>query len=480
MEGGKMEIFEFGSVQQSNDAPPQSRRAPQERSAQNRRNAAPRRRNSSPQNRRTAQVRQGSSHNAQKRQPQRTQAAVRNKPQSANGETAVKKNRLGLSKAERPDMKSFVNFSIPQKFDFSFFIIIIILLAFGLVMLFSASYVAAKTQEDDSLYFIKRQLIFTLIGFAAMIALSFIDYHLYMHKFILTIAVGGSILLMLLVMVMGVTVGGAERWIEIFGIQFQPSEILKVVTIMVIAEFMHRNYDKRGDFWHGFVPVCIRFGAACLLVIMQPHLSCTVIILFTSICMLMIGGTSWRFMALIGVALLVGGFLIVKVFPEIGFDYVTTRLLSWENPEADILDKTHQTYQSLVTIGSGGMFGLGLGNSRQKYGYLPVTQNDFIFSVICEELGFVGAMAVILLFIMFLFRGFYIASAAPDKFGMLLCAGIVIQISIQALLNIAVVSNAVPNTGISLPFISYGGTALIVQLAEMGIVLNISRKAAMD
>ncbi len=465
-----MEIFEFGSVQQNNERPA-ARRVSE---VQN----APRRRNASAQSGKKPQSRRNP-------QPQKKvqRATVRRAPQSsAQADTAVVKrhSRLGLSKEDRPDMKSFVNFSIPQKFDFSFFIIIIILLAFGLVMLFSASYVTAKATEDDSLFYIKKQLIFTLIGFAAMIALSFIDYHLYMNKFILTVAVGGSILLMLLVKVMGVTVGGAERWIEIFGIQFQPSEILKIVTIMVIAEFMHKNYDKRGDFWHGFVPVCIRFGLACVLVIFQPHLSCTIIILFTSICMLMIGGSSWRFMALIAVALLLGGFLVVKVFPAIGYDYVTTRLLSWENPEADILNKTHQTYQSLVTIGSGGMFGLGLGNSRQKYGYLPVTQNDFIFSVICEELGFVGAMAVILLFILFLFRGFYIASAAPDKFGTLLCAGIVIQITIQALLNIAVVSNAVPNTGISLPFISYGGTALIVQLAEMGIVLNISRKAAMD
>ena len=474
-----MEIFDLGSIAQNNDRASADRNSQPQRRQQN----APQRRNAQPQRRNAQTAQHRNAQTAPRRKPQqsrpvqRPQAKVRSNSDAAE---TKKRSRLGLSKEDRPDMKSFVNFAIPQKFDFSFFIIIVILLAFGLVMLFSASYVTAKATEDDSLFYIKKQLIFTLIGFAAMIVLSYIDYHLYMNKFILTIAIGGSIVLMLLVMVMGVTVGGAERWIEIFGIQFQPSELLKVVTIMVIAEYMHRNYDKRGDFWHGFVPVCIRFGIACLLVIMQPHLSCTVIILFTSICMLMIGGTSWRFMALIAVALLFGGFMIVKVFPEIGFDYVTTRLLSWENPEADILDKTHQTYQSLVTIGSGGMFGLGLGNSRQKYGYLPVTQNDFIFAVICEELGFVGAMAVILLFIVFLVRGFYIASAAPDKFGTLLCAGIIIQITIQALLNIAVVTNAVPNTGISLPFISYGGTALVVQLAEMGIVLNISRKAAME
>ena len=453
-----MEIFEFGGSQpQNNNRQPQNvRQRPQQRQAQGG-NVRPR---------------QAQNRNAQQRQGQ-VRAIQQNR--STQAQTVKKSN-----KAMRPDMKSFVNFHIPQKFDFTFFMIIVILLAFGLVMLFSASYATAKETYDDSFYFINRQLIFTVIGFAAMIVLSFIDYHLYAHKFILTVAIITGISLMLLVKVMGVTVGGAERWIEIFGIQFQPSEILKIVTIMVIAEYMQRNYEIRGDFWKGFFPLIVRIGISCLLVITQPHLSCTVIILFTSICMLTIGGTKWRHLALIAAGIAVGMFLIVKIFPALGFDYVSARLLSFENPEADIHDKTYQTFQSLVTIGSGGMFGLGLGNSRQKYGYLPVTQNDFIFSVICEELGFVGAVAVILLFVVFLLRGLYIASSAPDKFGMLLCAGIVIHITIQALLNIAVVTNAIPNTGISLPFVSYGGTALIMQLAEMGIVLNISRKAAMD
>jgi len=379
-----------------------------------------------------------------------------------------------------PKLKSFVNFAIPQKFDFSFFMIVMILLAFGLVMLFSASYAAAKESYGDSFYYINRQLLFAVIGFAAMIVLSFIDYHIYAQKVILKMATIIAVGLMFLVKVMGNTVGGAERWLTIGEITFQPSEILKIVTIMIIAEYMQRNYDKRNDFVKGFFPIIFQIGLICLLVIFQPHLSCTIIILVTSIAMLAIGGARGAFIGVIILAIGLLMVLVINVFPSFGFDYVTARLLSWENPEADPQGDTYQTYQSLVTIGSGGMFGLGLGNSRQKYGYLPVTQNDFIFSVICEELGFVGAAAVIVLFMLFLFRGFYIASAAPDKFGMLLCAGIVIQLTVQALLNIAVVSNAIPNTGVSLPFISYGGTALMTQLAEMGIVLNISRKAAMD
>ncbi len=393
----------------------------------------------------------------------------------------VRQNGKAVKKpSAAPEVKKFLNFSIPQKFDFTFFMIVVILLAFGLVMLFSASYATGKSTYGDSFYFINRQLIFAAIGFAAMIFLSYFDYHIYANRFILWIATVVSVGLMLLVKIIGVTLGGAERWIEIFGIQFQPSEILKIVTIMIIAEYMQRNYDKLGSFKDGFWPILLRIGIACLLVITQPHLSCTVIILITSIAMLIIGGARWSHLALVAILLLLGVLLVMVVFPAMGYDYVSARLLSWQNPEADIQGDTYQTYQSLVTIGSGGMFGLGLGNSRQKYGFLPVTQNDFIFSVICEELGFVGAMALILLFIVFLLRGFYIASAAPDKFGMLLCSGIVIHITTQALLNIAVVSNAIPNTGISLPFISYGGTALIMQLAEMGIVLNISRKAAMD
>lgn len=427
----------------------------------------------------------------QQRQADRQRASVQSRPVSR--QAAAGQNRNAPRKAnnavrkpvspgnmQRPKLGTFVEWLNPQKFDFTMFLIVIILLAFGLIMLFSASYAAANSVYGDSFYYINRQLVFAGLGFAAMILVSFIDYRLYCQKFIVFLAIVISTFLMLLVFVMGKTVGGAQRWLEVAGNAFQPSEILKLATIIVIADFMQRNYDKRNDFVKGFVPLVIRIAIACLLVLIQPHLSCTVIIFVTSFCMLAIGGTNMRHLALIGIAVVLGLFAIIKIFPMLGFDYVTDRLLSFRNPEADIQDATYQTYQSLVTIGSGGVFGLGLGNSRQKYGYLPVTQNDFIFSVICEELGFVGAIVVILLFVILLFRGFYIASAAPDKFGMLLCSGIVIHLTVQAFMNIAVVTNAMPNTGVSLPFISYGGTALIMQMAEMGIVLNISRKAAMD
>ncbi len=427
---------------------------------------------------------QGGSPQRMNSQGQRTGAPARQtsapRRQQNNSAPVRQAKPVKASDMQRPKLGSFVELLNPQRFDFTMFLIVIILLAFGLVMLFSASYASAKDMYGDSFYYINRQLVFAIAGFAAMIFVSFIDYRLYCQKFIVFLAVVVSVSLMVLVFVMGKTVGGAQRWLEVAGNTFQPSEILKLATIIVIADYMQRNYDKRDDFKGSFLPLAVRIVISCGLVLIQPHLSCTVIIFVTSYCMLAIGGTNFKHLALIAVAVALGLFAIIKIFPMLGFDYVTDRLLSWQDPEADIQNATYQTYQSLVTIGSGGMFGLGLGNSRQKYGYLPVTQNDFIFSVICEELGFVGAIVVILLFIVFLFRGFYIASAAPDKFGMLLCSGIVIHLTVQAFLNIAVVTNAMPNTGVSLPFISYGGTALLMQMAEMGIVLNISRKAAMD
>lgn len=227
------------------------------------------------------------------------------------------------------------------------------------------------------------------------------------------------------------------------------------------------------------MPFLVCLLVSCGLTLMQPHLSGTIIIFLIGIVMMFVGNCRVRhilLMCLAFIALAVVGLMALKTF--FGYDYFGDRILSWRDPEADITNKTFQTYQSLVTIGSGGLFGLGLGNSRQKYSYLPASHNDFIFSVICEELGFVGAMLVILLFIIFVFRGFYIASKARDRFGMMLAVGITSQIGIQALMNIAVVTNSMPNTGISLPFFSYGGTALMMQLAEIGVVLNISRKAA--
>ena len=433
-------------------------------------------------NRRTANVQQrslGSVRPMQMYNGSDAENSTRRLPQNAPAQKPrAKAADAKKAAAAKNKKKGIIDFSIPQKFDFSFFLIVLLLLAFGLVMLYSATYASAKVTYGDSNHFISRQAIFAAVGFAAMIILSFIDYHIFFTKVVMKTAIVVSAGLMILVRIMGSTVNGAERWIAIGEITIQPSEILKFVTILVIAEYMQRNYDKMKSFTKGFLPILIRIGIACILVIMQPHLSATLIILVISLSMLFIGGAKGTHVALVLAAIGVGAILIFTVFPMMGFDYVSDRLLSFRDPEADIQHATYQTYQSLIALGSGGMFGQGLGNSHQKYSYLPFAENDFIFSVIVEELGFVGAVVVILLFLILIIRGFYIAASAPDKEGMLLCAGIVIQIGFQAFLNIAVASNAFFNTGVSLPFLSYGGTALMMQLGEMGVVLNISRKAS--
>lgn len=366
------------------------------------------------------------------------------------------------------------------KFDYPFFTIVIVLLAFGVVMMFSASYATAFRRFGDSYHYISRQLGFIGIGLIAMLVLSVTDYHIMMNKFIIRIGVAVSAGLMLIVRFTGTSDGGAERWIDFGGFTIQPSEILKFTVIVVFAYWCHTKYDKLGDLKEGFIPILIILLASCGLTLIQPHLSGTIIIFTIGIIMMFVGNCKVKHILLMILAFIMLAVMGLGLLNAMGHDYFSARFLGWQDPEADIRGATFQTYQSLVTIGSGGIFGLGLGNSRQKYAYLPESHNDFIFSIICEELGFVGAILVITLFILFVFRGFYIAVRARDKFGMLLAVGITSHLGVQALLNIGVVTNSLPNTGISLPFFSYGGSALIMQLAEIGVVLNISRKAAIE
>jgi len=366
------------------------------------------------------------------------------------------------------------------KFDIPFFTITAVLLAFGIVMMFSASYAFALREYGDSYHFFKKQLTWIAIGLVAMLVLSVIDYHILLNKKVVTIGVGISVALMLAVKLAGTTQGGAERWLTVFGITFQPSEILKFAIIILLAYITHKNASVIRNFFKGFVPFALCLGAACVLMVLQPHLSGTIIIFTIGIAMMVVSDCKISHIALLLVCLAVMAVIGITYLKAQGYTYFDDRILSWQNPEADTKDKTFQTYQSLIAIGSGGVFGQGLGNSRQKFYYLPATQNDFIFPIICEELGFVGAALVILLFVIFVIRGYYISSRARDRFGMMVGVGITTQIGVQALLNIAVATNSVPNTGISLPFFSYGGTALTMQLAQIGILLNISRKAAIE
>ena len=365
-------------------------------------------------------------------------------------------------------------------FDYPLFTIVIVLLAFGIIMMFSASYPTAFSETGDSMYYLKRQAVFAIGGLIIMLLLSGIDYHMFQTK-PMVYGIGFiSIGLMLAVKLIGTTQGGAERWLQIGELTFQPSEILKLAVIIFFAYFAEKRFEKLREFKKGFLPLAFILAASCGLLMMQPHLSGTIIVFAIGFAMMFVAGVNLKhlFLMLGGLVLLL--VIAISVLNAMGIDYFSVRILSFTDPEADIDNKTFQTYQSLVTIGSGGLFGLGFGNSRQKYSYMPMSRNDFIFSIICEELGFVGAVLVILLFVIFVWRGFYICAKARDKFGMMLAFGITFQIGLQALLNIAVVTNSIPNTGISLPFFSYGGTALVMQLAEMGILLSVSRKAELE
>lgn len=368
--------------------------------------------------------------------------------------------------------------------DLSFFLIVMTLLVIGIIMMFSASYAWALNEsggESGTGYAVK-QTFMAAIGLVALAFFSFFDYH---HFSSPKIAIGLYVLcFVMLIMVftpVGITHNGATRWLKV-GIEFQPSELMKFAIIILFSYLIVQNYSRMQKFSMGIVPFAILLGVVVVILMKQPHLSCTLLICCVAVSLMFVGGVRWKHMLILvavgaaAIALIV----YMKSQGEDGFTYFSKRFQSWLDPFSDATDATWQTCQSLIAIGSGGPFGLGLGESRQKFMYLPETQNDFVFAIVCEELGFVGAVTIILLFALLVIRGFFIASKARDKFGMFLTIGITVQIGIQAFLNIAVVSNLIPNTGISLPFFSYGGTALIMQLAEMGVILNVSRQATME
>ncbi len=362
------------------------------------------------------------------------------------------------------------------KADVFFVSILLALLCIGLVMLFSASFVYANNKFGDSYKFIKQQAIYAVFGLIGMYLVSKIDYHI-LKKIAWPLYFGilGVLVLLLLLPPM---ISGVEykRWIVLGPINFQPSEIAKFSIILLFAYLMEKYEKKMEKFLFGFVFFLGLLGVTCVLVVLEPHLSATVLIFLIGVAMMFVGGIKKRYLFIsAGVGGAVG--LIAILTGIVG--YGSDRIKYWLDPWADSMGLGFQTIQSLLAIGSGGFLGRGLGQSRQKYLWVPEPHNDFIFSIVCEELGFVGAMLIILLFCMLVWRGFSIAAKAKDKFGSLLAVGLTFQVGIQALLNILVVTNTIPNTGISLPFFSYGGTSLIILLLEMGIVLSVSRSARM-
>ena len=353
---------------------------------------------------------------------------------------------------------------------------ILILLAYGLVMVFSASYADAAIRQGDSYYFIKKQCMWVFLGLLAMaIATRPRPEH---YKMLAVPAYFVACALLVAVLVFGSSGGGAQRWIAITpSIRFQPSEIAKFALILALAwyysKFHNEAFDrkniKRANIYGTIVPIGI-IGLVCVLVLFEKHLSGIIIIGSIGLMVMFVSGIRLR---LLSVMCLLGG-AGVTAFALL-VDYTRRRIDIWFHPELYPQDGGWQTLQGLRAIGSGGFFGLGLGNSRQKFSYVSQPQNDFIYTIICEELGFIGAISVLVLFGLLVWRGFVIAMRAPDRFSQLVAIGITGKVALQVLLNIAVVTNTLPNTGISLPFISYGGSAMLVQLVEMGALLSISR-----
>ncbi|MBQ4562141.1 MAG: putative lipid II flippase FtsW [Clostridia bacterium] len=361
--------------------------------------------------------------------------------------------------------------------DRPFLIIIILLLCFGSIMVFSSSFAAAYQDRGDSYFYIKRQTIFLISGFIIMLIASRVDYR-WMRRLTTPVFVIVCVLLAL-VPILGIAAGQAVRWIElpIIG-RFQPSEPMKTALVLMLAHYFATYQDKITDYrdfktsslWGDLYPYLI-VCFVCFLVALEKHFSGVIILFLIGTIVIFAGGARkfWLFAA--GGA---GGTLVLIAIMLT--DYAKQRIDTWLHPENySSLGDIYQTLQGLNAIGSGGLLGVGLGNSYQKYNYVPEPQNDFIFSIVCEELGFVGALAVILLFILLVWRGFIIAMKAPDTFSSLVVIGIVGKVGVQAILNIGVVTAMIPNTGITLPFFSYGGSALWLLLVEMGIVLSISR-----
>lgn len=359
--------------------------------------------------------------------------------------------------------------------DTTFLIIVVLLLCYGSIMVFSSSYAFAEQNFGNSLFFVKKQSLWAIVGLFALIFFSHVDYRI-LRKFAVPIFCASYVLLwFVFIPGIGSSSHGATRWVDLKIISFQPSDIMKFSIVLILSLYISCYAEKTHKFKYGiFIPASL-LVVVCASVIVQKHVSATVIIFLIGAVMILISGASAKWLASI-CAVGASAVCIVIFFT----DYASARVEAWLHPETVLMDGGWQPYQSLLAIGSGGFFGVGLGNSFQKQLWLPEPQNDFIFAIVCEELGFVGGIAVIALFLALMWRGLTIAKRAPDKFSALLVTGLVAKVGIQALLNIAVVTTTIPTTGIALPFFSYGGTALIMQLAEMGIVLSVSRYSSQE
>ena len=389
----------------------------------------------------------------QKKQPQKTQT-VKRTPKKVSKVTEIKDKFLNMG-----------------EMDYTLLFIIILVVVVGLIVLLSASAPSGKRIYDDSYYYFKRQLVFAVFGFVGMIMISTVD----LEKYIPLVPKAFWICVLLLVLVLipgvGVEANGARRWLNIPFIQLQPSELMKPAIAMYIAYLVKIQLIDLKKHKSNLVCAGI-IGIVSLLLMLETHLSGTIVIVGIAVCVMIAGGTPIKPIILGGIA------LFVIMFMYLQFDDVRmARVTSLFDPFADARGAGYQISQSIYSIGSGRIFGLGLGESVQKYSNLPEPYNDFIFAIICEELGFVGATIIVLLFVALFLRAIRVAINAPDTWSSLVCVGIASQLGIQTILNMGVATSLIPNTGVSLPFFSYGGTSIMTLLLEMGILLNVSRRA---
>ena len=375
--------------------------------------------------------------------------------------------------------------------DLPFLMLVLLLTAIGVIMMFSASYADALYNMDDPTYYFMRQGLFAIGGVVIMYVMSKINYQTL--RWLSVFALVGSIILLIMVKIPGIGAsgGGANRWIRAIGPlpRWQPSEAAKLGVILYFSARLSkrntekkRHFDKRTYSGHflelldriGFLEL-VPYGVVLVIIagllLLQPHLSATILILAIGASILFAAGIKLGWFVAGGAFMTAALWLVINTT-----DYMADRIAIWQNPWTDTQGDGYQIVQSLYAIGSGGLLGLGLGNSRQKFLYLPELQNDYVFPIVCEELGFIGAAMILLLFALLIIRGYWLALHARDRFGALLIVGITTQVAVQVFLNIGVVTNLIPPTGISLPFFSYGGTALVIQLVEMGIVLSVSRQ----
>ena len=361
--------------------------------------------------------------------------------------------------------------------DLPFFVLVVLLTVIGLIMLLSASFPSAyyETDGENPLFYFTRQGVFAIMGLAAMLLIGKINYQRFrgLAQPLLFL----SVILLVLVLIphnpIAITRNNATRWLGIPGtsLQFQPSEVAKVAVVLYFSDSISKKKDLMRTFRHGILPYAIILVVLAALVGLEPHLSGAILIMGAGAVRMLVGGINWMW---VGGAIGAAGIMMYLVLFVIGYN--ASRIEMWHNPWADAQGKGYQLSQSLISIGSGGLLGVGLGRSRQKFLFLPEEHNDFIFAIVCEELGLIGAAIIMLLFAALILRGYWIALHARDRFGSLLVVGVTTLIGLQTFLNIGVVTGLLPTTGISLPFFSYGGTALSIQLAEMGIVLSVSRQ----